>query len=63
VVAKDVMLRSTLARWGISAGYSVELAEGERQAPEALAHNQIWHEAGPAHRPSTSTVAAASEWS
>jgi DNA-binding NtrC family response regulator len=32
VVAHDVMLRSTLARWLMSAGYSVKLAEGERQA-------------------------------
>jgi DNA-binding response OmpR family regulator len=31
VVAHDVMLRSTLARWLMSAGYSVELAEGERR--------------------------------
>jgi TolB-like protein/DNA-binding response OmpR family regulator len=35
------MLRSTLARWLISAGYSVELAEGERRAREVLAHHQI----------------------
>ena len=41
VVAQDLMLRSTLARWLMSAGYSVELAEGERQAREALAHHQI----------------------
>jgi DNA-binding NtrC family response regulator len=41
VVAQDVMLRSTLARWLISAGYSVELAEGERRAREVLAHHRI----------------------
>ena len=32
VAARDVMLRSTLARWLMSAGYSVELAEGERRS-------------------------------
>jgi DNA-binding NtrC family response regulator len=41
VVAQDVMLRSTLARWLISAGYSVELAEGERRAREVLAHHRM----------------------
>ncbi|MBV9376908.1 MAG: AAA family ATPase, partial [Alphaproteobacteria bacterium] len=41
VVAHDVMLRSTLARWLMSAGYSVELAEGEKRAREVLAHHQI----------------------
>ena len=41
VVAQDVMLRSTLARWLMSAGYSVELAEGERRAREVLAHHRI----------------------
>ena len=29
VVAQDVTLRSTLARWLMSAGYLVELAENE----------------------------------
>src|SRR5215469_12061186 len=41
VVAQDVALRSTLARWLMSAGYSVELAEGERRAREILAHSRI----------------------
>ena len=41
VVAQDPMLRSTLARWLMSAGYSVELAEGERRAREVLAHHRI----------------------
>jgi hypothetical protein len=41
VVARDVMLRSTLARWLMSAGYSVELAEGERRAREVLAHHRV----------------------
>src|SRR5215471_667586 len=41
IVAQDVMLRSTLARWLMSAGYSVELAEGERRAREVLAAHQI----------------------
>jgi adenylate cyclase len=41
VVAQDVMLRSTLARWLMSAGYSVELAEDERRAREVLAHHPI----------------------
>src|SRR6516225_4816347 len=36
-----VMLRSTLARWLMSAGYSVELAESERRAREVLAHHRI----------------------
>ena len=40
VVAQDVTLRSTLARWLMSAGYSVELAEGERRAREVLADNR-----------------------
>jgi class 3 adenylate cyclase/predicted ATPase len=35
------MLRSTLARWLMSAGYSVELAEGERRARQVLAHHRI----------------------
>ena len=34
VVAQDVMIRSTLARWLMSAGYSVELAENDRRARE-----------------------------
>ena len=41
VVAQDVMLRSTLARWLMSAGYRVELAEGERRAREVLAHHRV----------------------
>jgi adenylate cyclase len=41
VVAPDVILRSTLARWLMSAGYSVELAEGEKRAREVLAHHQV----------------------
>src|SRR5215471_18445599 len=41
IVAQDVTLRSTLARWLMSAGYSVELAEGERRAREVLAGHQI----------------------
>ena len=41
VVAHDVMLRSTLARWLMSAGYRVELAEGEKRAREVFAHHQI----------------------
>jgi hypothetical protein len=34
VVAEDVTLRSTLARWLIAVAYSVELAVGERRASE-----------------------------
>jgi class 3 adenylate cyclase/DNA-binding response OmpR family regulator/predicted ATPase len=41
VIAQDVTLRSTLARWLISAGYSVELAEGERRAREVLADHRV----------------------
>ena len=41
VVAKDVMLRSTLTQWLMSAGYSVELAEGERSAREVLARHRV----------------------
>jgi DNA-binding NtrC family response regulator len=41
IAAQDVMLRSTLARWLMSAGYSVELAEGKRRAREVLAGHQI----------------------
>ena len=35
------MLRSTLARWLMSAGYSVELAENDRRAREVLADHGI----------------------
>ena len=41
VVAPEVFMRSTLARWLMSAGYSVELAEGERRAREVLANHRI----------------------
>jgi DNA-binding NtrC family response regulator len=41
VVAQDVTLRSNLARWLMSAGYSVELAEGERRAREVLADHRV----------------------
>jgi DNA-binding NtrC family response regulator len=41
VVAQDVMLRSTLARWLMSAGYSVELAESDRRAREVLADHRV----------------------
>jgi TolB-like protein/DNA-binding response OmpR family regulator len=41
VIARDVTLRSTLARWLMSAGYYVELAEGEQRAREVLADNRI----------------------
>jgi DNA-binding NtrC family response regulator len=41
VVAQDMTLRSTLARWLMSAGYYVELAEGEKRAREVLADNRI----------------------
>ena len=41
VVAQDVTLRSTLARWLMSAGYRVELAEGERRAREVLADHRV----------------------
>jgi DNA-binding NtrC family response regulator len=41
VVAQDVMLRSTLARWLTSAGYSVELAGNERRAREVLADHDV----------------------
>jgi len=37
VVAEDVTLRSTLARWLMPAGYFVELAETDRRAREVLA--------------------------
>src|SRR5215469_8995161 len=41
IVAQDVTLRSTLARWLLSAEYSVELAEGKRRGREVLAAHQI----------------------
>ena len=41
VVAEDVTLRSTLARWLMPAGYSVELAGNDRRAREVLASEQI----------------------
>ena len=41
VVAQDVTLRSTLARWLMPAGYSVELAGNDRRAREVLASEQI----------------------
>src|SRR5215471_15607734 len=41
VVAQDVMLRSTLARWLMSAGYSVEVAENERRAREVLTDHNV----------------------
>jgi hypothetical protein len=41
VVAEDFTLRSTLARWLMAAGYSVELAEGERRAREVLADERV----------------------
>jgi len=41
VVAQDVTLRSTLARWLMPAGYSVELAGNDRRAREVLAREQI----------------------
>jgi len=41
VVAQDVMLRSTLARWLMPAGYSVELAENDRRARDVLAAHPV----------------------
>src|SRR5262249_35167609 len=41
VVARDATLRSTLARWLMPAGYSVELAENDRRAREVLADHQM----------------------
>src|SRR6516165_1056885 len=41
VVARDVTLRSTLARWLMPAGYFVELAESDRRAREVLANHQV----------------------
>ncbi len=41
VVAHDVMLRSTLARWLMPAGYIVELAESDKRAREVLANHRV----------------------
>ena len=41
VVAPDVILRSTLARWLMPAGYSVELAESDRRAREVPANDRV----------------------
>ena len=41
VAAQDVMLRSTLTRWLMSAGYIVELAESERRAREVFANHKV----------------------
>src|SRR5262245_9831805 len=41
VVARDATLRSTLARWLMPAGYSVELAENDRRAREVLTDQQM----------------------
>ena len=41
VVAQDVTLRSTLARWLMPAGYFVELAENDRRAREVLADRRV----------------------
>ena len=41
VVAQDVTLRSTLARWLVAAGYLVELAENDRRAREILANQRM----------------------
>jgi DNA-binding response OmpR family regulator len=41
VVAEDVTLRSTLARWLMPAGYFVELAETDRRAREVLADGRM----------------------
>jgi DNA-binding NtrC family response regulator len=41
VVAEDVTLRSTLARWLMPAGYFVELAETDRRAREVLADQRM----------------------
>ena len=41
VVAQDVMLRSMLARWLMSAGYIVELAESVRRAREVAANHKV----------------------
>ena len=64
VVAQDVMLRSTLARWLMSAGYIVELAENERKAREVLSDQRvaltILPRGAAAHRCSTWPTAAGS---
>ena len=36
VVAVDASLRASLARWLLTAGYAVELAEGAKRAREAI---------------------------
>src|SRR5262249_52310679 len=41
VLARDATLRSTLARWLMPAGYSVELAENDRRAREILADRRV----------------------
>jgi len=41
VLARDATLRSTLARWLLPAGYSVELAENDRRAREILADRRV----------------------
>jgi class 3 adenylate cyclase/DNA-binding response OmpR family regulator/predicted ATPase len=41
VVAQDVTLRSTLARWLVAAGYLVELAENDRRARQVLANQRM----------------------
>jgi DNA-binding response OmpR family regulator len=41
VVAQDVTLRSELARWLISAGHFIELAENHRRAREVLANQRM----------------------
>ena len=41
VVAQDVTLRSRLARWLMSAGYIVELAESSRRVREVFASHKV----------------------
>jgi DNA-binding NtrC family response regulator len=41
VVAQNVKLRSTLARWLMPAGYCVELAESNTRTREVLASEQV----------------------
>ena len=41
VLAQDVALRSTLARWLVAAGYLVELAENDRRARQLLANQRM----------------------
>lgn len=41
VVARDVTLRSTLARWLMPAGYVVELAESDGRAREVFANHRV----------------------